>query len=172
MLITLFSQYHTLYFLHYSYIQFYRFLYDDLVEYECLKACVSQFILDSPESYPLTNTFKRTLLGKKQAEFYAQDIKNQTAKNIFIYFTNGFEIWFWNKPYDTPRAEKGFHSREVLERVRFHNISKKTFVDIQINCEIIDRPYQVESVKRVLKELKGEKTLCALINPELDSSRS
>ncbi|WP_148701494.1 DEAD/DEAH box helicase family protein [Candidatus Nitrososphaera evergladensis] len=96
-------------------------------------------------------TSKDPILGEKQAELYAQDIKNQTGKDIFIYFTNGYEIWFWNKPHDNPRMVKGFHGRDALERLRFQNISKKDFEEIPINREITDRPYQIESIKRVLE---------------------
>ena len=100
-------------------------------------------------------TSKDSILGKKQAELYAQDIKDQTGKNIFIFFTNGYEVWFWNKPYENPRMVKGFHSREGLERIRFQNKSKKDFIDVPINKEITDRGYQIEAIKRVLEGFRS-----------------
>ena len=45
---------------------------------------------------------------------------------------------------------KGFHSREDLENIRFQNESKKELSDIPIRTEIVNRPYQIEAVKRVL----------------------
>lgn len=68
--------------------------------------------------------------------------------------TNGYDIWFWNRPFDTPRAVSGFHDRSSLERLRFQNIAQKDFSEVPINKEIIDRPYQVESVKRVLEGIE------------------
>jgi len=96
-------------------------------------------------------TDKDYLSGQKQAEDYADDIKKQTGKDVFIFLTNGYEIWFWNRPFEAPRAVSGFHDRNSLERLRFQNIAKKDFSEVPINKEIIDRPYQIESVKRVLE---------------------
>lgn len=96
-------------------------------------------------------TSKDPLIGQRQAEGYADDIKKQTGKDVFIFLTNGYEIWFWNRGFENPRQVKGFHSRADLERMRFQNYAKKDFSDVAINSEIIDRPYQIESVKRVLE---------------------
>ena len=53
---------------------------------------------------------------------------------------------------------KGFHSRDALERIRFQNTSKKSFSDVPINPGIVDRPYQIEAVKRVLEGVdKGKR---------------
>ncbi len=96
-------------------------------------------------------TTKDPIVGQKQAEDYADDIKAQTGKDLFIFFTNGYEIWFWNRPYQNPRQVKGFHSRDALDRLRFQNRSKKEFVDVSIKKEIVDRPANIEAVKRVLE---------------------
>ena len=106
-------------------------------------------------------TSKDPIVGQKQAEQYAYDIKRQTGKEVFIFLSNGYEIWFWNCPFENPRPVKGFHSREDLERIRFQNHSKKSFRDVPIKKEIIDRPYQIESVKRILEGIQrgGRKSL-------------
>src|SRR5205823_5151451 len=77
-------------------------------------------------------TSKDPILGQKQAEDYADDIKRQTGKDLFIFLSNGYEIWFWNKPNENPRMVKGFHSRDALGRILFQNRSKKDFVDLPI----------------------------------------
>lgn len=102
-------------------------------------------------------TSKDPILGQKQAEGYADDIRKQTAKDVFIFLTNGYEIWFWNRPYENPRMVKGFHSGEALERIRFQNYSKKDFYDVPIRAEIVDRPYQIEAVKRALEGIERGK---------------
>jgi len=102
-------------------------------------------------------TSKDPIVGQKQAELYAQDVKNQTGNNLFIYLTNGYEILFWNKPYENPRTVRGFHSRDDLERIRFQNKAKKKYSETPIKEEIINRPYQIESVKRILEGLDNGK---------------
>lgn len=96
-------------------------------------------------------TSKDPIIGQKQAEDYADDITKQTGKDIFVFLSNGFEIWFWNRPNENPRMVKGFHSHEALGRILFQNRSKKYFIDVPIKPEIIDRPPNIEAVKRVLE---------------------
>lgn len=126
------------------------------------KAYADYLLLDS-YGLPLAvveakRTEKDYLSGEKQAEDYANDIKKQTGKDVFIFLTNGYEIWFYNKPFEAPRAVSGYHDRASLERIRFQNYSKKDFSEVPISKDIIDRPYQIESVKRVLEGLdKGKR---------------
>lgn len=100
-------------------------------------------------------TTKDPIVGQKQAEQYAADIQNQTGKEVFIFLSNGYEIWFWNKPFENPRLVKGFHTLEDLERIRFQNHTKKDFVNVPTKKTIVDRPYQIESVKRVLEGIQN-----------------
>lgn len=109
-------------------------------------------------------TNKDPIIGQKQAEGYAEDIYAQTKKNVFIYFTNGYEIWFWNKPYENPRMVKGFHGRDSLERIRFQNQSKKPLKDIPIRSDIVDRDYQIEAVKRVTEGIERGKRKFLLVH--------
>lgn len=103
-------------------------------------------------------TARDPILGQRQAEGYVADIKQQTGKDTFIFLTNGYEIWFWNKPFENPRMVNGFHDRNSLERIRFQNYSKKDFQDVPTKQEIVDRPYQIEAVKRVLEGIaKGKR---------------
>jgi type I restriction enzyme, R subunit len=128
----------------------------------------SDYLLLDSKGMPLAvieakKTSKDPILGQRQAEGYVDDIKKQTGKDTFIFLTNGYDIWFWNKPYENPRMVKGFHDRNSLERIKFQNISKKGFQDVPIKKEIIDRPYQVESVKRVIEGIEKGKRKFLLV---------
>lgn len=107
-------------------------------------------------------TSKDPIVGKKQAEQYAEDIFNQTGKPVFIFLSNGDEIWFWNwnhpMPYESMRMVKGFHSQEALERIRFQNNNKVDFSKLKIDKNIINRDYQIEAVNRILDGInKGKR---------------
>ncbi|MGD0145928.1 MAG: DEAD/DEAH box helicase family protein [Nitrososphaerales archaeon] len=127
------------------------------------KAYADYLLLDSTGGPLAIIEAKKTsrdpyLAGRKQAEGYADDIKRQTGKDVFIFLTNGYEIWFWNRELGTPRMVSGFHSLAALERIRFQNDFKKSFLDAPIKKEIIDRSYQLEAVKRVLEGIdKGSR---------------
>lgn len=135
---------------------------DETLRNEADSAYVDYLLLDSAGSPLAIVEAKRTsrdpVVGQEQAEMYADDIKKQTDQDVFIFLTNGYEIWFWNRPNETIRMVKGFHSREALERIRFQNTSKKNFSEVPIKPEIVDRPYQIEAVKRVLEGIdKGKR---------------
>ena len=51
----------------------------------------------------------------------------------------------------------GFHDRDSLETKIFQNNFKKYFQDVPIKKEIVDRPYQIEAVKRVLEGINAGK---------------
>src|SRR2546427_10546423 len=74
-------------------------------------------------------TSRDPILGQKQAEDYVDDIRRQTGKDVFIFLTNGYEIWFWNRPYENPRMVKGFHGINALMRLKFQNEFKKDFTE-------------------------------------------
>jgi len=102
-------------------------------------------------------TSKDPIIGKTQAREYAGDIKNQTGKDVFVFLTNGYEIWFWNLNYENPRMISGFFNQDDLERIQWQNFHKRKFSDIKINENIINRPYQIEAVKRVLEGIEKGK---------------
>lgn len=102
-------------------------------------------------------TSRDAVLGKKQAEQYADDIRRQTGKDVFIFLTNGYEIWLWDRQRYPPRQIKGFYTRADLERLRFQN---ENIVDdiVEVNTDIVNRPKSIESVKRVVEHVhKGHR---------------
>jgi len=141
---------------------------DETLREEGERAYADYLLLDSSGS-PLAvieakKTTKDPILGQKQAEDYADDIKKQTGKDVFIFLTNGYEIWFWNRPHENPRMVKGFHKLEALERIGFQNYARKDFSEVGIKEEIVDRPYQIEAVKRVLEGIdKGKRKFLVVL---------
>lgn len=120
-------------------------------------------ILDS-NGYPLAiieakKTSRDPIAGQKQAENYLKDIKKKYKKDVFIYLSNGYEVWFWNYGHSGLRQVRAFHDRGDLEKYRdYHNAEKRKFHDAPIKKEIVDRPYQVEAVKRVQEGMdKGKR---------------
>ncbi|MGI0057163.1 MAG: type I restriction endonuclease, partial [Nitrosarchaeum sp.] len=74
------------------------------------KAYADYLLLDS-KGDPLAiieakKTSKDPITGQKQAEGYADDIKKQTGQDVFIFLTNGYEIWFWNREHEGVRPLK------------------------------------------------------------------
>jgi len=124
---------------------------------------VDYLLLDS-QGYPIAileakRTSKDPLItARKQAEDYADDIKAQTGKDVFIFLSNGYESWFYDRERYGPRMVKGFFTQGSLERMKFQIENRKPLTDIEVNTNIVDRPRSIENVKRVLEHLdKGHR---------------
>jgi len=120
---------------------------------------VDYLLLDSHGAPIAIVEAKRTskdpiLTAQKQAEEYANDIKKQLGRDVFIFLTNGYEIWFWDRERYGPRNVKGFFAQRDLERLRFQVEAKQKLTGVEINSKIVDRSKSVESVKRVLEHLQ------------------
>jgi type I restriction enzyme R subunit len=98
-------------------------------------------------------TSKDSFLGQRQAEEYADDIKRQTGKDVFIFLTNGEQIRFWDRSRYPPRLVKGFYSRRDLERLRFQASFGQVGQRIEINPDIVDRAKGIECSKRVIEHI-------------------
>jgi type I restriction enzyme R subunit len=98
-------------------------------------------------------TSKNPLLGQTQAAMYADDIKRQTGKDVFIFLSNGYQIIFWDRERYSPREVKGFYAREDLERLRFQK-TQDASAPVEVDTAIVDRPKGIECVKRVVEHLQ------------------
>jgi type I restriction enzyme R subunit len=103
-------------------------------------------------------TAKDPRVGQKQAEEYADDIKRQTGKDVFIFLSNGDQIIFWDRERYSPRTVKGFYSQPDLERVRFQIASGEPRGPVEVDTSIVDRPKGIECAKRVVEHFhKGNR---------------
>lgn len=108
-------------------------------------------------------TSRDPIVGKQQAEDYADGIKRLTRREPFIFLTNGYEIWYWNRQRYAPVMVHGFFTRDDLERVRYQNEFKKDLHSIPIKSSIIDRDYQIEALKRIFDGLVKNKRKFLLV---------
>jgi len=103
--------------------------------------------------------------GRKQAELYADALARKHGDRPFIFYTNGFNLWFWNDGEgEPPRQVYGFRSMDSLQHLRFQRQERKPLAQVGPgeSRQIITRLYQFEAVKRVV-ERYSEKHRKALI---------
>lgn len=137
-------------------------VYGDTDDTKVQSKYVDYLLLDS-KGEPLAiieakKTVKDPIMGQAQAEMYWAQIVSQTNKNLFIYFTNGIEIWFFNKPFEAPRLVKGYHTQEDLESRKYQNENAHPFSEIKLNDKIANRDYQKDAVNAVLNGInKGKR---------------
>jgi type I restriction enzyme R subunit len=90
--------------------------------------------------------------GRTQAQLYAAGLEKQFGARPFIYYTNGYDLWFWNDAAgEPPRRVYGFHSRDSLQYRRFQLAEREPRAKVAPGPGIVDRLYQHEAVKRVVE---------------------
>lgn len=91
--------------------------------------------------------------GKHQASLYADCLEKMTGQRPVVFYTNGFQTHLWDDQFYTDRLVQGFYTKEelqVLIRRRHERLDLRNFV---VNTTIVERPYQLEAVKRVAETL-------------------
>ena len=92
---------------------------------------------------------KRVELGKNQAELYANCLEQMEGQRPLMFFTNGFDIHFWDDQFGTPREVSGFFKKDELQLLVDRRNTRKDIRRFTANPNIAGRPYQLEAIKRV-----------------------
>ncbi len=88
--------------------------------------------------------------GKHQAFLYANCLEKMHGQRPIIFYTNGYETKIWEDTfYSSPRRVYGFYSKEELQWLIQKRTTIKDLRTATLNAEIINRPYQIEAIKRV-----------------------
>lgn len=116
----------------------------------------SDYVLFAQDGSPIAvveakKTSVEAEIGREQAKQYAAGIERMGFQRPFIFYTNGYEIFFWDDTRYPPRKIYGFYSQDDLERLRFQNKERKLLSTTLIDSKICGRPYQIEAIRRVLE---------------------
>jgi len=94
-------------------------------------------------------------IGKEQARNYAEKIQKTNGGPMpFVFYTNGYDIFFWDTDNYPPRKVFGFPSIADLERMRFLHDHNKILSSELINTDIAGRPYQIQAIRSVLERVE------------------
>jgi len=94
-------------------------------------------------------------IGKEQVRNYAEKIQKANGGPMpFVFYTNGYEIFFWDTDNYPPRKVFGFPTLTDLERMRFLHDHSKILSSELINTNIAGRPYQIQAIRSVLERIE------------------
>ena len=113
----------------------------------------ADYVLFGSDGKPLAvieakRTSKDPVIGKHQAELYAQCLKDQYGVLPVIYYTNGFQTFVIDGLGYPPRQILGFHSQEdllVIHRSR----GRSSITDTNVKDYITDREYQKRAIHSI-----------------------
>ena len=87
--------------------------------------------------------------GQHQAADYADALEARFGRRPLIYYTNGYDIYFWDDAFYPPRQVAGFGKREELELAVQRRETRQPIAQAPVNKAIADRPYQVFAIRAV-----------------------
>jgi type I restriction enzyme R subunit len=102
--------------------------------------------------------------GRTQAKLYADGLEKQYGVRPFVYYTNGYDISFWNDAAgEPPRRVYGFHAKDSLQYRRFQLAEREPRGKVAPSGEIITRLYQFEAVKKIVERFAEKKRKALLV---------
>lgn len=127
----------------------------------------SDYVLLGKDGKPLAvveakRTSREAEAGREQAKQYADGFEKTFGFRPFIFYTNGTDIFFWDERYP-PRKVYGFYTREDLERLSFQKQDRLPLSAALINDSIVNRPYQIEAIRRTCEAFEKKNRRKALV---------
>lgn len=103
-------------------------------------------------------------IGKEQAKQYCYYIQSNNGGDLpFCFYTNGYEIFFWDLENYPPRKVHGFPTREDLERYSYVRKARKPLSGELINTKIAGRDYQIRAIRAVMEDLERKRRKLLLV---------
>lgn len=102
-------------------------------------------------------------VGQQQARLYADCLEKQFGQRPLIFYSNGYEHWFWDDTRYPPREVQGFYKKAELELLVQRRITRKPLATEKINDEIIERYYQTRAIRRIAETFERDNQRKALI---------
>lgn len=109
-------------------------------------------------------TSKDARIGKEQAKQYAENVKKVLGCDLpFVFYTNGYDTFFWDMEHYPPRKVYGFPTQKDLERMRFFSKEKGPLSAELIDKYIAGRDYQIQAIRTVLDNIEEQKRKFLLV---------
>lgn len=131
----------------------------------------ADYVLKEPDSgKPLAvveakKTAENAQKGQMQAKYYADGLEKTHSQRPVIFFTNGYDLFIWDDAKnEPPRKIYGFHSKGSLQYLHFQNAHREPLLtDLTPSGLIVDRLYQVESIKRICERFDARRRRALLV---------
>lgn len=109
-------------------------------------------------------TSRDAQLGQEQARQYALNLQKIHGGDMpFIFYTNGYETYFWEEGFYPPIRVHGFPTRDDLEWMAIRRQSRRPLSVELINTNIVERDYQIEAIRTVLEGMEAKKRKFLLV---------
>lgn len=129
----------------------------------------SDYVLLGKDGKPLAvieakKTAVDAAIGREQAKQYCYNILKKYGGELpFCFYTNGHDIFFWDLENYPPKRVQGFPTRDDLERYAYLRKARKPLAGELINTRIVERDYQIASIRAVMEAVEKRKRKFLLV---------
>ncbi|MEM9221384.1 MAG: DEAD/DEAH box helicase family protein [Pseudomonadota bacterium] len=102
-------------------------------------------------------------IGQQQAKLYADCLEAAFGRRPVIYYTNGYEHWFWDDVDYPPRPVHGFMKKDELELLHQRRTNRRRLAEVDIDGTIAGRFYQARAIRRIGETFEKDARRKALI---------
>ncbi len=99
-------------------------------------------------------TTKDPNIGKQQAVLYADCLERKFGRRPFIFYTNGFETFFWDDSQYVPRSVSMIFAMADLQKLMDRRNLLVDLNHVKINTDISGRPYQMKAIRSICAEME------------------
>ncbi|RPH53476.1 MAG: DUF4145 domain-containing protein, partial [Lysobacterales bacterium] len=108
-------------------------------------------------------TRRDPLEGQQQAKLYADCLERQFGQRPLIFYTNGYEHWYWDDVRYPPRRVQGFLKKDDMQLAIQRRTLRQALSAADINGVIVERPYQVRAIRRIAETFEQDNQRKALV---------
>ena len=108
-------------------------------------------------------TKKDARVGQQQAKLYADCLEAAFGRRPAIFFTNGYEHWFWDDAMYPPRPVQGFLKKDELVLLHQRRGNRRKLDEVEVDGKIAGRFYQARAIRRVGESFERDARRKALL---------
>ena len=87
--------------------------------------------------------------GQQQAKLYADCLEKESGQRPLIFYTNGYEHWFWDDTQYPPRQVQGFYDADELKLAIERRSTRRPLIEVKTDDAICGRYYQERAIRKV-----------------------
>jgi type I restriction enzyme R subunit len=101
--------------------------------------------------------------GQQQAKLYADCLEMEIGQRPLIFYSNGYDHWFWDDRQYPPRPVQGFYTREELKLAIERRSTRRPLIDVKTDDAICGRYYQERAIRKVADVLDRRQRKALLV---------
>jgi len=87
--------------------------------------------------------------GQQQAKLYADCLEKETGQRPLIFYSNGYDHWFWDDTQYPPRPVQGFYTQAELKLAIERRTTRRPLHEVKTDQAICGRYYQERAIRRI-----------------------